>query len=255
VALTRGAITVPLGGGVHAAWTDSSRGDLRPTGHGPHDGPRLAELASEVVGATGGPLEQVAWASQVHGCSVVDVSRQPAGGGAGRGPVCRHAGVHDGLVASTPGTALCVLTADCGAVALSSPEGIFAAVHAGWRGLLAGVVEATVRRMRERGATGVVGSLGPCIHAECYEFAPSDLDHVASAYGERVRGRTADGRPALDLTAGIAAALDAAGVRRADGVDVCTACGTGYFSHRARRDVGRQALVVWAAPTGRGTSR
>jgi copper oxidase (laccase) domain-containing protein len=93
----------------------------------------------------------------------------------------------------------------------------------------------------------VVGSLGPCIHAECYEFSPGDLDTVAAVYGDGVRGRTVGDRSALDVPAGIAAALEAAGGRMVDGVDVCTACGGGQFSHRARADAGRQALLVWSA--------
>jgi copper oxidase (laccase) domain-containing protein len=55
-----------------------------------------------------------------------------------------------------------------------------------------------------------------------------------------------EGRPALDLVAGIAAALTAVGGRLDDVVDVCTACGGGRYSHRARADAGRQALVVWS---------
>ncbi|MGA2838258.1 MAG: polyphenol oxidase family protein [Acidimicrobiales bacterium] len=255
MALIRGAITVALDGDVHAAWTDSSLGDLRPARHGTYDGARLARFAAAAAGSTGTRVDRVAWATQVHGPGVVAVSVVPTPGGAGRDVACSNMGEYDALVAPTPGVALCVLTADCGALALSGPEGIFAAVHVGWRGLLAGVVEASVRAMRERGATDVVGSLGPCIHAECYGFSPSDLDQVATVYGDRVRGRTADGRPALDLTAGIAAALDAVGAWTVDGVDRCTACGDGYFSHRARRDVGRQALVVWSGRAVDGTAR
>ncbi len=212
-------------------------------------------MAVAVAEAGGGRVDRVAWATQVHGPGVVCVSHPPVARGAERGVAGSNMGEYDALVTSAPGVALCVLTADCGALALSSPEGISAAVHAGWRGLRAGIVEAAVRRMRENGATDVVGSLGPCIHAECYGFTPSDLDGVAAVYGERVRGTTSGGLPALDLTEGIAAALDAAGARRAEGVDVCTACGDGYFSHRARGDIGRQALVVWSSRVSDGTDR
>jgi hypothetical protein len=164
-----------------------------------------------------------------------------------------HVGEGDVLVSTRASVALCVLTADCGALALSSPEGIFAAVHVGWRGLAGGVVQAAVSRMQLLGATDVVGSLGPCIHAECYEFSEQELDVVAATCGDGVRGRTSDGRPALDLTAGIGAALVKAGVSVVPGVDACTACGDGYFSHRARRDSGRQALLVWAGPAARSS--
>ncbi len=68
--------------------------------------------------------------------------------------------------------------------------------------------------MRAMGAGHVVGALGPCIHAECYEFSEEDLDVVVAAYGPAVRGRTTAGRPALDLPATVAAALAAGGADR-----------------------------------------
>ena len=104
-----------------------------------------------------------------------------------------------------------------------------------------------MERLRGRGATDVVGSLGPCIHPGCYEFAEGDLDSVADVYGGQVRGRTTEGRPALDVPAAIAVALEHAGGRMVTGVDSCTACGGAWFSHRARADTGRQALVVWTS--------
>ncbi len=191
-----------------------------------------------------GPRE-VAWLTQVHGHAVLEVSPTgPTGDPAA--PVARHAGTGDALVASDPSIALAVLTADCAPVALGSPEGVFAAVHVGWRGLLAGVVEAAVGRMRELGADAVAAAIGPCVHPGCYEFADAELDRVSAVYGEGVRARTAGGRPALDLPVAVGAALDAAGAASVPGVDACTACGGGYFSHRARRERGRQAMVVWA---------
>ena len=162
------------------------------------------------------------------------------------GVVAVGAGPGDSLASQATGSSLCVLTADCAPLALGSEEGVFAAVHAGWRGILAGVVEATVATMRSMGAGQVVGSLGPCIHPECYEFSEVDLAALAIAYGDGVRGATSDGRPALDLPAAVSAALSAAGAIETVGVDACTACSTAYFSHRGRRDMGRQALVVWS---------
>jgi len=249
VALVTGARILDLPGGVHAAWSDASRGDLRPHGHGHGHQvpPALSAFAAEAATVSGGSFDKVYWLDQVHGSTVLDVPVGPRPARPGPVPeLSRGPTAGDALVADRPATALCVLTADCGSLALASPEGVFAAVHAGWRGLLDGVVEQTVDRMRDRGATEVVGALGPCIHAGCYEFSGPDLDTVARAYGDAVRGTTAAGRPALDLPAGIAAALDRAGVPRLDGVDACTACGGGYFSHRARSDTGRQALLVWS---------
>ena len=241
-----GTVTVQVAGPVHAAWSDASAGDLRPVGRGPDDGAALADFAAAVAAPTGASFDEVAWVTQVHGTRVVDAPPRYATGGPG--PVtCRHLGQADALVATSPGNALCVLTADCGPLALGSPEGVFAAVHAGWRGLAAGVVESAVRHMRDRGATDVSGALGPCIHAGCYEFGAAELDVVADAYGPSVRSTTTGGRPALDLVAGGGAALAAAGGHLDHVVDVCTACGGGRFSHRARADAGRLALVVWSS--------
>ena len=249
MALVSGTRTTRLGPHVHAAWSDASRGDLRPTGHGRDDGAPLAGLTVDLAAATGARLDEVAWVTQVHGTGVAVVDA-PTGASVAGGVTCRHLGAFDALVATGPGTALCVLTADCAPIALASPEGVIGAVHAGWRGLVDGVVEATVAAMRDRGATEVTAALGPCIHAPCYEFSPEDLATVEAVYGPTVRGTTTAGTPALDLPAGVAAAVAAAGARMIQGPDLCTACADGQFSHRARADTGRQALLVWSTHPG-----
>jgi len=138
-----------------------------------------------------------------------------------------------------------VLSADCAPVALASREGVVGVAHAGWRGLLGGVLERAVAAMRALGAGEIEAVLGPCIRPPCYEFGADDLDRVAARLGDGVRGRTASGAPALDLPAGVGAALERAGVDDLRDVGLCTACTPGYFSHRARGDRGRQALALW----------
>ncbi len=170
------------------------------------------------------------------------VGRRPGGR---RRAVC--AGTGDALVATDPSVALCVFVADCGAIALAGDNGAFAAVHAGWRGLVAGVIPAAVEAIRSLGATDVAGALGPCIHPGCYEFSEGDLSTVASVLGDGVRTRTATGRPALDLPAAVSSAFASCGVSAVPGPEVCTACSERYFSHRARGDAGRNALVVWSS--------
>ncbi len=177
------------------------------------------------------------WLRQEHGSVVRVVGGEP--------PQPVQAG--DALVSAEPSACLAILTADCASIALGSPEGVCAAVHAGWRGLAAGVIEAAASAMRELGASAVVGALGPCIHAECYAFSEPELCTVADRYGDQVRGRTSLGGPALDVPASVRSAMAGAGVAPAPGAEGCTACDERYFSHRARRDTGRQALVVWRA--------
>jgi len=196
-------------------------------------------------------VREVHWLDQVHGSTVVvtaaGTASPPLPGKPRRGVGSLWAGSGDALVSTGPVVAVAVLTADCAAIALGSREGVFAAVHAGWRGLVGGVVEAAVGAMRGLGATDVVGALGPCIHPGCYEFSEDDLATVAGLYGGRVRGRTRAGRPALDVPAAVSAALAAGGAAEAPGINACTACAGGYFSHRARSERGRQALIVWSA--------
>jgi polyphenol oxidase len=173
------------------------------------------------------------WAKihQVHGNRIVDES------GAGDDA--------DGIVTSKQGVALAVSTADCAAVTMASTNGVIAAVHAGWAGLLNGVLTSAADAMRDRGATTIEAALGPCIHAECYEFSEDDLSKVVAVLGDEVRGTTSQGRPALDIPAAVRASLDKAGVQLVADVDRCTSCAPGYFSHRARKDPERQVGVIW----------
>jgi len=172
---------------------------------------------------------------QVHGRRVLRVGA----------PGERDGEAADGAVASGRDIRLAVLTADCAPVALASPEGCFAVAHAGWRGLVAGVLEAAIEAMRAEGAGQIEAVLGPCIHAECYEFGPSDLDAVVAGVGSAVRARDRHGRPALDLVAGVHAVLERAGVDVVGESDECTACSGHFWSWRARRDTARQAMVAW----------
>ena len=85
----------------------------------------------------------------------------------------------DALVTSTPGLALSVLTADCQPVLFAAPEtGVVGAAHAGWRGALDGVLEATIDAMESLGAAreGIVAVIGPTISQRAYEVGPEFLD-------------------------------------------------------------------------------
>jgi polyphenol oxidase len=218
---------------VHARWTSARDGDLRSIGDGPAPAPVPAGVAVRRV-------------RQVHGAGVVVVGAPPPNGTVpwARGPG-ETVPEGDALVATGPGVALAVLSADCATVALGSPEGVSGAVHAGWRGLAGGVLARAVGTMRALGARTVVAGLGPCIGACCYEFSPGDLELVLASCGPGVRGRTTWGRPALDLRGAVGAQLAGAGVEVAFAQAPCTACTPGYFSYRARRDEARQALFVW----------
>ena len=90
--------------------------------------------------------------------------------------------------------------------------------------------------------------LGACIGPECYEFGESDVVRIEARYGPSVRATTSQGRPALDLRAGVLRALEALRVPVAADETSCTACQPGFFSWRARQDTGRHCLVVTGRP-------
>ena len=201
-----------------------------------HGGVYVTEVAPDVQARRRAVVDAPwTWLRQVHGDTVITV------GGRGDGAGSKA----DASVTGQRGAVLAVLTADCAPVALVSPEGVVAAVHAGWRGLQVGVLQRAVDAARGMGATELRALLGPCIHAECYEFGAGDLDAVAAQLGDGVRALTAAARPALDVPSAVASALKQAGVTELDDVGVCTACSDNYFSWRARRELARQAMVVW----------
>jgi YfiH family protein len=217
-----------------------------------------------VLGLAGRPW---ALARQVHGARVLAVGAgrpgedRSAGGsrrveavGLGQGPPEGRppVGEADGLITGDPGVVLAVLTADCAPVLLADPAaGVVGAVHAGWRGLAAGVVEAGVAAMADLGAdpAATIGLVGPAVGGCCYEVGPE----VRQAVGARLPAAlatTRDGRPALDPAAGAAQALAEAGVGEVRVAGECTFdLEDRFFSHR--RDAGRtgrQAGLIALVP-------
>lgn len=218
-------MTAPGPRAVHV-FTDRRHGDLAVGG----ESGALATRRAAVVDAPW------TWLRQVHGSEVVVVDRPGDHAGAAA----------DAAVTTARGAPLAVHTADCAPVLLLGDGGIGVA-HAGWRGLLDGVVEATAAALAELGTPAHAAVLGPCIRARCYEFGGAELDRVADRLGPSVRATTAWGTPALDVAAGVAAACAALGIELHDG-GTCTACSPVHWSYRARTDAGRQALVAWLEP-------
>ncbi len=219
--------------GVGVAFTSAAL-DL---GDAPGAPARTAAFAA-LADALGVPVAVV---SQVHGADVAHV-RRPHGAS---GLVDLTAVRADALVTGDEGLALAVRVADCVPVLFADPDaGVVAAAHAGRRGLVAGVLAATVHAMRDLGAQAPRAWLGPHLCAGCYEV-PDDLAaEFASATGVPV-GRTRWGTAAIDQRAAALAQLAALGVAVED-VSACTLEHAGLHSHR--RDAvraGRQAGVVW----------
>jgi copper oxidase (laccase) domain-containing protein len=99
--------------------------------------------------------------------------------------------------------------------------------------------------MRRLGATEIAAVIGPCLHVECNEFGPADLERFVARFGPDVAGTTAWGTPALDLPAAVRAALAADGVEVAPALQACTGCDRRYWSHRARAERERHGMAVW----------
>jgi len=201
-------------GGADVVFTDRAAGDLG------HAGEYVHAVRPEVEARRRAVVDLPwTWLRQVHGDRVVVVDEP--GGGAGQRA--------DAAVTDRPGCALAILTADCAPVALIASDGVVGVAHAGWRGLVGGVLERTVQVMRAGGASDVRALLGPCIRPGCYEFGADDLAQVARRLGDGVRATTASGAPALDVPAAVRAALGRVGVVDVDDVGVCTACSLVHF--------------------------
>lgn len=195
----------------------------------------LAALDVRLLGdsllATAGPLGWT-WSRQVHGADAHVVTEPgPAPDG-------------DALVTAVPGLALSIRTADCCPVLMWTDHGTIAAVHAGWRGLVAGVLESTVSAIRAAGDESPLhAQIGPLIGACCYEFGDADLEVAVERLGPEVRSTTTAGSPSLDVLAGVRSVLSHAGVLASNDDPSCTRCGAGQFSHR-RGDLGRQVAAI-----------
>jgi polyphenol oxidase len=177
----------------------------------------------------------MAW--QRHGATV---TRAQPRGVVTPGTVYEHC---DGLWSDEPGRAMLLLTADCLPIAIARRTGrpAVSILHAGWRGLLNGVVAAGVRSLGDEEVAAAIGpGIGPC----CYEVGEEVAAPFREAFGEDV---LRDGR--LDLWTSAERALRAAGCVEVDRLDRCTSCEPDrFFSHRRDRGrTGRQGVIAYVA--------
>jgi hypothetical protein len=150
----------------------------------------------------------------------------------------------DALVTATPGLAVAVSTADCAPVLLADAEArVVAAAHAGWRGAIDGVIEATLAAMEALGASRsrVVAAIGPCISQGAYEVGPEfKARFLDEAPTNAALFRPGEGdRSQFDLAGYVVRRLGRAGVGRVETLEACTfAEPDAWFSHRrsVRRD-------------------
>jgi YfiH family protein len=236
-------VEVDLGAGVRAGFSTRGGGVSRPPydalnlGYAVGDDPDAVDRnRARLARWAGAP---VAYATQVHGAGVVVLSGPPPAG-------TESVGEADALVSVDPGVAVAVLVADCVPVLLAdAAAGVVAAVHAGRRGLVAGVVQAAVDAMVAQGAEvgRIRAAVGPAIAGESYEVPAGLQDEVASVVPQ-TRATTAWGTPALDLPAGVVAVLAGAGVAHVVTHARDTWKDPALFSFRRSSRTGRFAGVV-----------
>lgn len=210
-------------GGYHV-WRDC-RGDVevRFTGRGPA-GEREEILARIEPGAP-----PVAWAKQIHSTRVLPARPGPCGEG-------------DALFGDAPDLALSVVTADCVPLLLAGSNGL-AAVHAGWRGLVGGVIPAALEKLGGAETAWIGPTIGPC----CYEVGEEVAEQVAAVSGPEVVVPGQGSRPHLDLVAAARRQLQAAGIKEIHPMASCTRCAADrlYSYRREGKGVGRNMAFIW----------
>jgi hypothetical protein len=176
------------------------------------------------------------WLSQVHGISVRNLDAD------------MDLGPADGVFTRAVGKVCVILTADCLPVLLATSSGsVVGAAHAGWRGLAAGIIEATVSAMGVSTHT-LLAWLGPAIGPMHFEVGAEVRDAVlAGDSGAGVAfSPNARGRFMADLALLARRRLTALGVTQIYGTEECTyARADRYFSHRRDGNTGRQATLIW----------
>jgi YfiH family protein len=226
----------PAIAGGYPLWRDGVGGvEVRFVGRGPERSREQTLAAVEL------PAPPVAALRQVHSARVVAVD------GAG------FAGEGDALVTERAHLGLSVITADCVPLLLAAPDVVgwrLAAVHAGWRGIVGGVVTAALSRLLadEASRAAVRAWLGPAIGSCCYEVGEEVAGPVVAASAPEVASEGPRGRPHLDLRRAVSLQLAAAGVPAPRIVGPCTRCHPEVL-WSYRRDgakAGRNIAFIWA---------
>ncbi len=175
---------------------------------------------------------------QVHGIKIHEVSNH--------GQAC---GENDGLWTRMPAQGVAIVTADCVPILLARKDGqMVAALHAGWRGTRARIVDAfcDVLEREDEDLSQWVAALGPCAHACCYEVSLELVDDFKRAFLGVLPANQIEPAPRkLDLTAINAQLLRTRGISAVDIAPQCTICTPGYYSYRRDPGAGRQWSLVF----------
>lgn len=179
---------------------------------------------------------QVTWLNQVHSCDVVPTNQQTL--------------TADGVYSTVAKQAACVMSADCLPVLFCDQQGtVVAAAHAGWRGLLNGVLESTATAMQVA-PTEIIAWLGPAIGPTAFEVGPEVQQAFVAKQAEAVQAFTASARAGYwyaDIYQLARLRLAAFGITAVYGGDWCTVTDPEqrFFSYRKQAVTGRFASLVW----------
>lgn len=221
-------------------------------GLGSQDVPeRVAENRTRMCAQLGLGADRLVSLYQVHSAEVVTVEAPiPA----------TDRPKADAMVTRVPGLALGIATADCGPILFADPEnGVVGAAHAGWKGALTGVIEATVRAMEALGARRrqIVAVLGPTISQASYEVGPDFVARfrIEAPGMDRFLGPgTREDHAQFDLPGFILARLGEAEIGEAEMLNLCTYADPERFysyrrtTHRGEPDYGRLISAIALTP-------
>ncbi|WP_425452856.1 peptidoglycan editing factor PgeF [Trinickia dinghuensis] len=248
------ALVTTRAGGVslppYGRWIDGreAAGGLNLGLHTGDDPERVARNRARLLSFAG---VRAAWLDQIHGDAIANADEVPAGV-----PVRA-----DASVTSVPGVACLVMVADCLPVLLCDADGrAVGAAHAGWRGLVAGIVEKTARRVADLAQCDpqtLHAYLGPAIGPRSFEVgdevrdaflaAAASAEREATAHAFVARGQV-PGKHWADLYALARLRLARLGVTRVTGGDACTVTDSDrFYSYRRDRTTGRMGALIWLA--------
>ena len=228
-------VTTRIGGVSQQPWASLNLGSNT------QDDPAYVAKNREIVVSALGSELKPHWLKQVHGTRVVEASDKA------EGPI-----EADACYSDSPGRACAVLTADCLPVFLCNEDATeVAAVHAGWRGLAAGVIGEALKRF-DSAPADIHAWLGPAISADHYEVgedvikAFADSPHFVSLPVAQAFSQKPGGKWTADLYELARMQLRSLGVRSASGGDRCTYREKDYFySFRRDGETGRFASLIW----------
>ena len=189
-----------------------------------HDGNLSISQPSNQLHLTQRKLIDAPWSylKQVHGGKIIRIRNS----GDSQGEE------GDGMISTTSGIPMAIQIADCAPIALICETPVIGIIHAGWRGLLAGIVQNACTEMGELGGHPTTAIVGPCIYPKHYEFGSVELKHMTREFGPTVESETLAGTPALDIPETVKIALRRNNVLDTHYIGDCTASSEKHWSHR-----------------------